>query len=110
MRTTPSPLAHPDTDPFLFRRPSAVQLLEIYYKSKTWANPDRLQHTHRTLPVHRVGTAAYGASSVPSWFGSGGAISHGGVGWRGRGEGIWTMRGLLAVMNDDAEEEEAAGG
>ena len=21
-------------------------------------------------------------------------------------EGIWTMRGLLAVMNDDAEEEE----
>ena len=34
--------------------------------------------------------------------------------WDGEeeGEGIWTMRGLLAVMNDDdddAEEEEEAG-
>ena len=31
--------------------------------------------------------------------------------WDGEeeGRGIWTMRGLLAVMNDDAEEEEEAG-
>ena len=39
------------TDPFL-QHPSAVQLLEIYYKSKTRANPDRLLHAHRTLPLY----------------------------------------------------------
>ena len=28
---------------------------------------------------------------------------------RKRGRGIWTMRGLLAVMNDDAEEVKETG-